>query len=140
MRECIIYNIASVVDVSDVKRMDRILCLGNMISKLSKHSTNISGPVYDILMSWFNKQNSREEAFIKLGQALIHPDVGLNLVAREVHNYPYLENSVLAGEPISSLNFGKNINPSQVSENMSNVFLLSDRTEIDGSHARSVIY
>ena len=120
--------------------MDGILHFGNVDSTLSKHSTNISGPVYDILTSWFNKQNSREEAFNKLGQALIHPDVGLNLIAREVLNYPYQENSVLAGEPIPSLNFRKNINPSKVSENMSNVFLLSDRTEINGSHARSAIY
>ena len=120
--------------------MNRILLFDNVDSTLAKHSTNTPGPVYDILMTWSNRQSSREEAFIKLGEALIHPDVGLNLIAREFLNYPYQENSVLAGESISSLNFRKNTNPSQVSENMSNVYLLSDRTEIDGPHARSVIY
>ena len=98
-------DLADAIDVSDAKRMDEILHFGNVDSTLSKHSTNISGPVYDTLMSWSNKKNSRKEAFIKLGQAFIHPDVGLNLVAREVLNYPYQANSVLAGEPISSLNF-----------------------------------
>ena len=117
-----IVQLACVFDVSDVERMDRILLFDNVDSTLAKHSTSTPGPVYDILMTWFNRQSSREEAFIKLGEALIHPDVGLNLIAREVLNYPHQENSVLAGEPISSLTFRKNVNPSQVFENMSNVF------------------
>ena len=42
---------------------------------------------YKILSRWLKKQNSREQAYIKLGEALLHPDVGLNLIAREVLDY-----------------------------------------------------
>ena len=91
------------LDFDNVKRMDKILHFGNVDSILSKHSTNISEPVFDILTYWLNKQNSPEEAFIKLGEALIHPDVGLNLIAREVLNCPFQDYSLSAGETISSL-------------------------------------
>ena len=48
---------------------------------------------YDILSRWLKKQNSREEAYVKLGEALIHPDVELNLLAKEVMDYASISNA-----------------------------------------------
>ena len=46
-----------------------------------------------VLTNWLNRQNNRKEAYLKLGEALIHPDVGLNLIAHEVLCYPTIEKS-----------------------------------------------
>ena len=88
------------IDVPDLKRMDKVLHFDNVDSTLAEHSTNTSGATYDILITWFNKQNSPEEAFVGLGEALIHPDVGLNLVAGEVLGYPFQQTSSSSGEPV----------------------------------------
>ena len=40
-----------------------------------------------VLRRWLNKQNDRYEAYVRLGEAMIHPDVGLNLPAKEVLQY-----------------------------------------------------
>ena len=45
----------------------------------------------DILSDWLKRQNSREEAYVIMVGALTHPDVGLNLIAREVLKYPPFE-------------------------------------------------
>ena len=44
-----------------------------------------------VLTNWLNRQDNRYAAYIAMGEALIHPDVGLNLIAREVLNYPPAE-------------------------------------------------
>ena len=49
-------------------------------------SDNISANK-NLLSTWLNRQNSREEAFCKLVSALMHPDVGLNLLATEALGY-----------------------------------------------------
>ena len=41
---------------------------------------------HDILSDWLKRQNSREEAYLLMGEALIK--AGLKLIAREVLNYP----------------------------------------------------
>ena len=59
-------------------------------SAFAKYCTNISEAIKEILNSWLKRQKSRGDAYVKLGEGLIHPDVGLNLVAREVLGYPPL--------------------------------------------------
>ena len=56
-------------------------------STFAKYCTNTEEAINDILQSWLKHQNSREEAYKNLAEAMIHPDVGLNLVAREVLGY-----------------------------------------------------
>ena len=60
-------------------------------SSFAKFCTNEKVAIQDILTTWFKRQYSREEAYKILGEALVHPDVGLNLVAREVLSFPFLE-------------------------------------------------
>ena len=43
--------------------------------------------ILHILSRWLKRQNSREEAYLVLGDAMIHPDVRLNLIAKEVLGY-----------------------------------------------------
>ena len=57
-------------------------------STFAKYCTNTNEAIKEILHSWLKRQTSREDAYVKLGEALIHPDVGLNLVAREILDYP----------------------------------------------------
>ena len=56
-------------------------------STFAKYCTNTEEAINDIMQSWLNRQNSWEKAYEKLGEALIHPDVGLNHIAREVLGY-----------------------------------------------------
>ena len=49
---------------------------------------SIAAANHDILKNWLNRQDNRCAAYTTLGEALIHPDVGLNLIAREVLDYP----------------------------------------------------
>ena len=58
-------------------------------NKLRPFTTKES--IRDILKNWLNRQDSRHAAYIAMGEALAHPDVGLNLIAREVLNYPPVE-------------------------------------------------
>ena len=53
--------------------------------------TAVTAANHDILSDWLKRQNSREEAYVIMGEALTHPDVGLNLIAREVLDYPPVE-------------------------------------------------
>ena len=78
---------------NDIKRLAPKLKISpiEMYDSYTKHDTDpaaIQGAVYDILKTWSNKQNSCKEARNILGEALIHSNVGLNLIAREVLNYP----------------------------------------------------
>ena len=57
-------------------------CLAEHCQQCEFQSTN------NILRNWLRYQTSREEAYILMGNALRHPDVGLNLIAREVLDYP----------------------------------------------------
>ena len=47
--------------------------------------------IHDILKNWLNRQDNRFAAYIAMGEALTHPNVSLNLIAREVLNYPPVE-------------------------------------------------
>ena len=40
------------------------------------------------LSTWLKRQNNRQDAFENQGKAMVHPDVGLNLLAKEVLDYP----------------------------------------------------
>ena len=71
------YRLASKLDIS---RED-------VDASFDKFCGNEKAAIYDILTTWWKSQNSREKAYVKLAKALVHPDVGLNLVAREVMGY-----------------------------------------------------
>ena len=43
--------------------------------------------IQNILQKWLKRQDNRYVVYITMGKALIHPDVGLNLVATEVLKY-----------------------------------------------------
>ena len=53
-----------------------------------KHCKTYKNAIYDIIAQWRMQQKSREEAYVKMGKALTHADVGLKLKAREVLEYP----------------------------------------------------
>ena len=76
-----IYRLASRLDIS----------LKDIEFSFARFCTNKKAAIYDILDTWFKRHSSRREAYVKLAKALIHPDVGLNLVAREVLRYPLAE-------------------------------------------------
>ena len=65
--------------------------LKDIESSFARFCTKKKAAIYDILNTWLKWHSSRREAYVKLGKALIHPDVGLNLVAREVLRYPLTE-------------------------------------------------
>ena len=48
--------------------------------------TAVTAANHDILSDWLKRQNSREEAYILMGESLIKAE--LKLIAREVLNYP----------------------------------------------------
>ena len=85
------------------------ISIGTVDSTFAKYCTNTSEAINEILHSWLKRQNSREEAYMKLGEALIHPDVGLNLVAREILDYPPAIKT-----------FGNSLHPNNVTTNSNN--------------------
>ena len=52
---------------------------------------SISEAAIHILTSWLHGQNDRKEAYRNMGEALRHEDVKLKLIAREVLDYPPVE-------------------------------------------------
>ena len=61
----------------------------------AKFCTNKTVVIHNTLDQWMKGQDSREEAYRKLVEALIHPDVGLNLLAREVLGYTIITSDLL---------------------------------------------
>ena len=58
-------------------------------TRYAAHCTDrdaVTAANHDILNDWRNRQNSREEAYVMMGEALIR--AGLKLIAREVLIYP----------------------------------------------------
>ena len=80
-----IYRLASELDIS----------MKDIRSSFAKFVSNVKAGFYDVLNTWLKRQSCRKEAYVKLGKALIHQDVGLNLVAREVLRYPLAEPDAL---------------------------------------------
>ena len=75
-------RLASQLDISDKE-------VNTSFNKQRPFTTKES--IHDILKNWLNRQDSRHAAYITMGEALTHPDVGLKLIAREVLNYPPVE-------------------------------------------------
>ena len=48
----------------------------------------VSESANQVLARWLNGQNNRREAYNNMGAALVHNDVKLKLIAKEVLNYP----------------------------------------------------
>ena len=58
-------------------------------TRYATHCTDrvaVTAANHDILSDWLNRQDSREEAYVLMGEALIR--AGLKLIAWEVLNYP----------------------------------------------------
>ena len=60
-------------------------------ASFAKFCTSEKEAIKYIITAWLKSQDSREEAYFNLAEALIHPDVGLSLVAREVLDYSVAE-------------------------------------------------
>ena len=58
-----------------------------MDASFMKFCSSENDAILHILSRWLKRQNSREEAYLALGDAMIHPDVGLNLITKEVLGY-----------------------------------------------------
>ena len=76
-----IFRLASKLEISEKE-------VNNSFVKHSKIHTKTTEA---ILAQWMKKQSSREDAYLRMGKALTHTDVGLNLIAKEVLNYPNTE-------------------------------------------------
>ena len=72
-----IYRLASKLDISQE----------DVEASFANFCTNEKLAIHDILDTWLTRQDSRAEAYQKLVKAMIHPDIGLNLIAREVLGY-----------------------------------------------------
>ena len=84
------------LSAGDMKRLSSQLDISQqeVNTRYATHCTDraaVTAANHDILSDWLKRQNSREEAYVIMGEALTHPDVGLNLIAREVLNYPPVE-------------------------------------------------
>ena len=55
---------------------------------LTNHEESIEEAVHSMLTKWLLRQRSRTEVYIAIGTALCSKDVGLNLIAGEVLDYP----------------------------------------------------
>ena len=73
LRKDEMYRLAPKLNIS-VKTVDQTF---------AKYCTNTSEAIKEILHSWLKRENSREEAYVKLGRALIHPDVWIKSLLRE---------------------------------------------------------
>ena len=81
-----VYNLAAQLNIS-TQVVDASFCY------FCTDSISTEKATHHVLTNWLNRQNNRKEAYLKLGEALTHPDVGLNLLAREVLHYPPMEKS-----------------------------------------------
>ena len=52
------------------------------------HEKSTQEAVHSMLTEWLLRQRNRIEAYVTMGMALCHKDVGLNLIAGEVLDYP----------------------------------------------------
>ena len=55
---------------------------------LTNHDKSIEEAVQSMLTEWLLRQRNRTEAYIAIGTALCCKDVGLNLIAGEVLDFP----------------------------------------------------
>ena len=56
--------------------------------------------IHDILKAWFKKQPNIKQAYDTLGNAMVHREVGLNLIAREILGYEPLKQDTFGHEPL----------------------------------------
>ena len=78
------------MDRDDMNRLQPKLEItdGDINISFIKNCSNPQKAKFEIFKSWLKRQPSREAAYVTMGEALIHPDVGLNLIATEVLDYP----------------------------------------------------
>ena len=62
--------------------------IGKAFIKNCSGTLTIRKAINEVLHDWFRGQNSSEEAYTTLREALKHPDVGLNLIATETFDSP----------------------------------------------------
>ena len=91
--EYVVEHLSGRLSAGDMKRLSSQLDMSQqeVNTRYATHCTDraaVTAANQDILSDWLKRQNSREEAYVIMGEALTHPDVGLNLIAREVLNYP----------------------------------------------------
>ena len=55
---------------------------------LKNHGKSIEEAVHSMLTEWLIRQRNRHEAYVTMGMALCHKNVGLNIIAGEVLDYP----------------------------------------------------
>ena len=83
-------ELSAKLDKEETRRLG--LKLGMSSTEMDKcfnnHTSSITEAVSSVLKTWLKRQRYRKEAYISLGKALCHPDVGLNLHAGEVLDYP----------------------------------------------------
>ena len=83
-------KLSAKLDKDETRRLGLKLGMAStdMDKCFSNHATSTTEAVSSVLKTWLKRQRDRTEAYICLGKALCHPDVGLNLYAGEVLSYP----------------------------------------------------
>ena len=81
-----------------------------------REPTPACNAIYEILSNWLNKQDSREEAYRKLGDALIQ--IGLNLVAIEALGHFSAKHQIELKSEVKRKNQSGNKGPAEETEEM----------------------
>ena len=83
-----IVTLSSRLSMQEIRRLGANLGVSSyeIDTILRNHPNSIQEANREILSTWLNGQNNRQEAYVNMANALVHKDVRLNLLVREVLN------------------------------------------------------